>query len=168
MAFHNSLAETTNTHPGATTPATQADALRTRPSDMLGILVVCLTGAGQNLAANCCPRRQCRACACDVATCQVMLLVKQMDYSNTQAAAAKISLMMIGHQAILDAYLCLLHLTVRPPSSATCACVISSSPPSHDLRFSDVLMVRIVCARAHVNGQWSRRNKHAVDALCAR
>jgi len=43
---------------------------------------------------------------------QVMLLVKQMDYSNTQAAAAKISLMMIGHQAILDAYLCLLHLTV--------------------------------------------------------
>jgi hypothetical protein len=35
-----------------------------------------------------------------------------MDYSSTQAGVAKLSLMMVGQQAIMDAYLCLLHLTV--------------------------------------------------------
>ena len=65
-----------------------------------------------------------------------MLMIRQMEYSNTQASAAKVSLLTIGQQAnpnnnirlnhsnmpytltpnqlsqaVLDAYLCLLHLT---------------------------------------------------------
>jgi hypothetical protein len=43
---------------------------------------------------------------------QVVMLVKQMDYTNTQAGVAKVSLLTIGAQAIMDAYLCLLHLTL--------------------------------------------------------
>ncbi|KAG8364731.1 hypothetical protein BUALT_Bualt18G0029200 [Buddleja alternifolia] len=42
---------------------------------------------------------------------QVLLLIRQMEHSNTQSGAAKVSLLMIGHQAIMDAYICLLHLT---------------------------------------------------------
>jgi len=42
---------------------------------------------------------------------QVLLLIRQMESTNTQASAAKVSLMSIGIQAIMDAYLCLLHLT---------------------------------------------------------
>lgn len=42
---------------------------------------------------------------------QVLLLIRQMEYSNTQSGAAKVSIIMIGQQAIMDAYLCLLHLT---------------------------------------------------------
>jgi hypothetical protein len=34
-----------------------------------------------------------------------------MEHSNTQSGAAKVSILMIGQQAIMDAYLCLLHLT---------------------------------------------------------
>jgi hypothetical protein len=42
---------------------------------------------------------------------QVLFLIRQMEHSNTQSGAAKVSLLMIGQQAIMDAYLCLLHLT---------------------------------------------------------
>ncbi|XVF66807.1 hypothetical protein PTKIN_Ptkin10aG0067400 [Pterospermum kingtungense] len=42
---------------------------------------------------------------------QVLLLIRQMEQSNTQSGAAKVSILMIGQQAIMDAYLCLLHLT---------------------------------------------------------
>ncbi|KAJ7981488.1 transmembrane E3 ubiquitin-protein ligase 1-like [Quillaja saponaria] len=42
---------------------------------------------------------------------QVLLLIRQMEHSNTQSGAAKVSILMIGQQAIIDAYLCLLHLT---------------------------------------------------------
>ncbi|XP_061355581.1 transmembrane E3 ubiquitin-protein ligase FLY2-like [Gastrolobium bilobum] len=42
---------------------------------------------------------------------QVLLLIRQMEHSNTQSGAAKVSILMIGQQAIMDAYLCLLHLT---------------------------------------------------------
>ncbi|KAK4784005.1 hypothetical protein SAY86_018373 [Trapa natans] len=42
---------------------------------------------------------------------QVLLLIRQMEHSNTQSGAAKVSIVMIGQQAIIDAYLCLLHLT---------------------------------------------------------
>lgn len=42
---------------------------------------------------------------------QVLLLIRQMEHSNTQSGAAKVSILVIGQQAILDAYLCLLHLT---------------------------------------------------------
>ncbi|XP_047334596.1 transmembrane E3 ubiquitin-protein ligase FLY2-like [Impatiens glandulifera] len=42
---------------------------------------------------------------------QVLLLIRQMEHSNTQSGAAKVSIFMIGQQAIMDAYLCLLHLT---------------------------------------------------------
>ncbi|WOL07699.1 transmembrane E3 ubiquitin-protein ligase 1-like [Canna indica] len=42
---------------------------------------------------------------------QVLLLIRQMEYSNTQSGAAKVSILMIGQQAIMDAYMCLLHLT---------------------------------------------------------
>ncbi|XP_048439991.1 transmembrane E3 ubiquitin-protein ligase FLY2 isoform X1 [Pyrus x bretschneideri] len=46
---------------------------------------------------------------------QVLLLIRQMEHSNTHSCtfqgAAKVSILMIGQQAIMDAYLCLLHLT---------------------------------------------------------
>ncbi|XP_022725145.1 DSC E3 ubiquitin ligase complex subunit 1-like [Durio zibethinus] len=42
---------------------------------------------------------------------QVLLLIRQMEHSNTQSGAVKVSILMIGQQAIMDAYLCLLHLT---------------------------------------------------------
>ncbi|KAL5147865.1 Transmembrane E3 ubiquitin-protein ligase FLY2 [Glycine soja] len=42
---------------------------------------------------------------------QVLLLIRQMEHSNTQSGAAKVSILMIGQQAIVDAYLCLIHLT---------------------------------------------------------
>ncbi|XP_059284582.1 transmembrane E3 ubiquitin-protein ligase FLY2 isoform X1 [Lycium ferocissimum] len=42
---------------------------------------------------------------------QVLLLIRQMEHSNTQSGAAKVSILMIGQQGIIDAYLCLLHLT---------------------------------------------------------
>ncbi|KAJ1387980.1 putative transmembrane protein [Sesbania bispinosa] len=42
---------------------------------------------------------------------QVLFLIRQMEHSNTQSGAAKVSIIMIGQQAIVDAYLCLIHLT---------------------------------------------------------
>ena len=41
---------------------------------------------------------------------KLQLLVKQLRYSGTPAQAAKLSMLTIGHQAVLDAYLCLMHL----------------------------------------------------------
>ncbi|XP_027342107.1 transmembrane E3 ubiquitin-protein ligase FLY1-like isoform X1 [Abrus precatorius] len=42
---------------------------------------------------------------------QVLLLIRQMEHSSTQSGSTKVSILMIGQQAIMDAYLCLLHLT---------------------------------------------------------
>ncbi|XP_074361162.1 transmembrane E3 ubiquitin-protein ligase FLY2-like [Apium graveolens] len=42
---------------------------------------------------------------------QVLLLIQQRKHSNTQSGAVKVSSFTIGQQAIMDAYLCLLHLT---------------------------------------------------------
>ncbi|ETW04107.1 hypothetical protein, variant 1 [Aphanomyces invadans] len=42
---------------------------------------------------------------------QIYLLLKQLQVSSTQAAAAKVSLVTVGAQAVVDSYLCLLHLT---------------------------------------------------------
>ncbi|CAK0754278.1 hypothetical protein CVIRNUC_002285 [Coccomyxa viridis] len=42
---------------------------------------------------------------------QVLLSIRQMEATTGQAAASKVSLLMLGHQAIMDAHLCLLHLT---------------------------------------------------------
>ncbi|KAK9829544.1 hypothetical protein WJX72_006402 [[Myrmecia] bisecta] len=42
---------------------------------------------------------------------QVLLLIRQMESTSTQSGTAKVSLLSIGQQAIMDAYLCLLHLT---------------------------------------------------------
>ena len=54
---------------------------------------------------------------------QVLMLIRQMEATSTQALAASVSLLCIGHQAILDAYLCLLHLTTgarhRPPQDSS-------------------------------------------------
>jgi len=47
-----------------------------------------------------------------LALAQVALLVRQMEATSTPAAAARVSLLMLGQQALLDAYLCLLHLTL--------------------------------------------------------
>ncbi len=62
---------------------------------------------------------------------QVLLLINQMDGSDAPAAAAKVSLLMLGQQAILDALLCLAHLTAGTPTSADlsvrlplCTCLI--------------------------------------------
>jgi hypothetical protein len=45
----------------------------------------------------------------------VLLLINQMDGSDAPAAASKVSLLMLGQQAILDALLCLAHLTAGMP-----------------------------------------------------
>mmetsp|Transcript_71804 Transcript_71804/g.149994 ORF Transcript_71804/g.149994 Transcript_71804/m.149994 type:complete len:647 (+) Transcript_71804:352-2292(+) len=42
---------------------------------------------------------------------QVLLLVRQIEYSTARSSAVKVSLLTIGQQAIMDSYLCLLHLT---------------------------------------------------------
>lgn len=45
-------------------------------------------------------------------TCiQILLLIKQMEATNTQSGVAKVSLLTIGAQAVMDSYLCLIHLT---------------------------------------------------------
>ena len=46
---------------------------------------------------------------------QVLLSIRQMEATTGQAAASKVSLLMLGHQAIMDAHLCLLHLTTGGP-----------------------------------------------------
>eukprot|EP01102_Stenamoeba_stenopodia_P007564 TRINITY_DN2120_c0_g1_i1.p1 TRINITY_DN2120_c0_g1~~TRINITY_DN2120_c0_g1_i1.p1 ORF type:complete len:591 (-),score=58.73 TRINITY_DN2120_c0_g1_i1:77-1849(-) len=46
-----------------------------------------------------------------VAFAQILLLIRQMEYTSTQASAAKVSLLTIGAQAVMDAYICLVHLT---------------------------------------------------------
>ncbi|KDO17998.1 hypothetical protein SPRG_16480 [Saprolegnia parasitica CBS 223.65] len=43
---------------------------------------------------------------------QIYLLLRQLQLSSTQAMAAKVSLLTVGAQAIVDSYLCLAHLTV--------------------------------------------------------
>ena len=43
---------------------------------------------------------------------QVALTVAQMEAASTQALASRVSLLCVGQQAVLDAYLCLLHLTL--------------------------------------------------------
>lgn len=51
---------------------------------------------------------------------QVLLLIRQMEATSAQAAASKVSLLMLGQQAIMDAHLCLLHLTTgQPPFNDT-------------------------------------------------
>eukprot|EP01133_Synstelium_polycarpum_P007193 gene7193-8356_t len=42
---------------------------------------------------------------------QIFVLIKQMDFTGTQSGAAKVSLYTVAMQTIIDAYLCLLHLT---------------------------------------------------------
>jgi hypothetical protein len=42
---------------------------------------------------------------------QIILLLRQIDASSSQAHLVNISLLTIAHQAVIDAYLCLLHLT---------------------------------------------------------
>eukprot|EP00741_Cyanophora_paradoxa_P003535 tig00000711_g3433.t1 len=42
---------------------------------------------------------------------EVLLLIKQMEFTSTQSGASKVSLLTVGSQAIMDSYLCLLHLT---------------------------------------------------------
>lgn len=43
---------------------------------------------------------------------QVLLLIRQMESTTTPATLSKVSMLTIGQQAIMDAYLCLMHLTV--------------------------------------------------------
>lgn len=47
-----------------------------------------------------------------IAMGEIYFLLRQLQVSNTQATAAKVSLLTIGQQAIVDSYLCLGHLTV--------------------------------------------------------
>lgn len=63
----------------------------------------------------CCIRVRCNMCAVR-AICiwcaQVLLLIRQMESTTTPATLSKVSMLTIGQQAIMDAYLCLMHLTV--------------------------------------------------------
>lgn len=65
---------------------------------------------------------------------QVLMLIRQMEATATTALAGSVSLLCIGHQAILDAYLCLLHLTTGAARSS--ACGLFSQDPAwepHDI-----------------------------------
>jgi len=42
---------------------------------------------------------------------EIILTIRQMEYTNTQSGAVKVSLLTIGTQAMMDSYSCLLHLT---------------------------------------------------------
>jgi hypothetical protein len=42
---------------------------------------------------------------------EILTLINQMAYANTQATLTKISLLTVGQQAVMDSYLCLMHLT---------------------------------------------------------
>jgi ABC-type Fe3+-siderophore transport system permease subunit len=41
----------------------------------------------------------------------VLLLVRQIEYSTSRNTAAHVSIIGIGYQAMLDAYMCLIHVT---------------------------------------------------------
>ena len=64
-----------------------------------------------------CQQSDCECLVLNRASClfyvclQVLLLLRQMESTPTQATASKVSLLMLGQQAVMDAYLCLLHLT---------------------------------------------------------
>lgn len=47
-----------------------------------------------------------------VAFAQVIVLIRQMEMTSTQAGARRVSLMTVGLQAVADSYLCLAHLTM--------------------------------------------------------
>lgn len=47
-----------------------------------------------------------------VAFMQVVVLIRQMEMTSTQAGASRVSLMTVGLQAVADSYLCLGHLTM--------------------------------------------------------
>ena len=47
-----------------------------------------------------------------VAFTQVIVLIRQMEMTSTQAGASRVSLMTVGLQAVADSYLCLGHLTL--------------------------------------------------------
>ena len=47
-----------------------------------------------------------------VAFTQVLVLIRQMEMTSTQAGASRVSLMTVGLQAVADSYLCLGHLTM--------------------------------------------------------
>ena len=54
---------------------------------------------------------------------QILLVMRQTDAAHTQALASKVSLLTLGQQAILDAHLCLVHLTTGAASfHPLCAC----------------------------------------------
>eukprot|EP01112_Ceratiomyxa_fruticulosa_P013291 TRINITY_DN3734_c0_g3_i1.p1 TRINITY_DN3734_c0_g3~~TRINITY_DN3734_c0_g3_i1.p1 ORF type:complete len:545 (+),score=49.15 TRINITY_DN3734_c0_g3_i1:304-1938(+) len=42
---------------------------------------------------------------------QILVLTRQIEYSSSLAGASKVSLLTVGAQAIMDSYLCLIHLT---------------------------------------------------------
>merc|ERR1711871_94994 len=48
---------------------------------------------------------------CMFSVLQIFLVYKQLQYSGTQAGSNKMSMLTIGCQAIMDSYLCLLHIT---------------------------------------------------------
>lgn len=74
------------------------------------------------------------------ARAQILLVMRQTDAAHTQALASKVSLATLGQQAILDAHLCLVHLTTgaqsapgavycRTPAPAQLVCMGSSEAP---------------------------------------
>ncbi|CAA0808652.1 RING/U-box superfamily protein [Striga hermonthica] len=46
-----------------------------------------------------------------ISSLEILMLNRLTEHSDTETGTAKVSLLMIGHQAIMDTYLCILHLT---------------------------------------------------------
>jgi len=74
---------------------------------------------------------------------QIILLLRQIEASSSQAHLANISLLTIAHQAIIDAYLCLLHLTtglLHPAVLVQALLVIPSTLQAHPSCFVTLLL----------------------------
>jgi len=59
-----------------------------------------------------------------IAMGEIYFLLRQLQISSTQATAAKVSLLTIGQQAIVDSYLCLGHLTIGIVAQVYCAVIL--------------------------------------------
>lgn len=78
-----------------------------------------------------------------IAMGEIYFLLRQLQISSTQATAAKVSLLTIGQQAIVDSYLCLGHLTIGIVAQVHCA--VLSSHPTRMVLTLNALFVVLVC-----------------------
>ena len=95
---------------------------------------------------------------------QVLLLVRQIDYSNSRSSAVKVSLLTIGQQAVMDSYLCLMHLTTGQRNN-----VLLLALPSGFLAccsFPGQMMLLILLLHQAVQHVFAHAHMYARLAMC--